>query len=642
MAYQYYCTNCGRSVTQETVLFDMAPILTMDEATPLEILTFRLTKAELERLVNSGEFSTEGYRKCRLSLEKLISWIANENNLADNEIKKLTPKDIVDYVAPQIVENQMKPGKADNIQQTATSAETKFEKSSAILALEAKDTANKSSVYTDDAMRGTLNILKNLFLERRESNNQNGIEYVPKEHVFELRLQYEKDNTGAEVLTGYYCRYNEKVIPVQNARICPGCKKSIFKHAGVAQHRLITFIGDQKAGKTCTIVALAHYAQNALSKTSLRDGTIWKDTAPIESVSYIELVSAEKELIEDIEYYEQGIAPNKNYSESRDRAYSATFLIENEAQRGKKYLLSLIDIPGELCDKETASVKASKILNTWPVALACDAFLLCFDTTKATDEQASKMINYVCSWGNQFQELRAEQRRTTIGETGYAPVMVLFTKDKILEEGMEPATDEAKLDPFNRIARTYIFDAERQKIDANEIYTSVGNTMRRYQHLKEVYLARLRCSPFGFAAPEKGELQAKGELTEKDRFTEGNASNPDENKAVMKPKPRHIDQLMRWILSVSGCIPTDAAYHPSPDPLDLTLFMPEYNFLTRPQYRTMRPGGTGKNADVLEALSRCYLFENPGHWDQEFLKNYDRKALLRTIRIRAMLNPENE
>ena len=48
MSHKYFCTHCGRELTQDTVLFDMQYLLTGNAKERFDILSFRLTKAELD------------------------------------------------------------------------------------------------------------------------------------------------------------------------------------------------------------------------------------------------------------------------------------------------------------------------------------------------------------------------------------------------------------------------------------------------------------------------------------------------------------------------------------------------------------------------------------------------------------------
>ena len=86
MTYNYYCTYCGRELKQSTVLFDMQPILTGSQENRFRILSLRMTKAELEALIASGSPQDMGYRQCHLTLQDLLKYISNKNNL-DNPIE---------------------------------------------------------------------------------------------------------------------------------------------------------------------------------------------------------------------------------------------------------------------------------------------------------------------------------------------------------------------------------------------------------------------------------------------------------------------------------------------------------------------------------------------------------------------------
>jgi len=107
-----------------------------------------------------------------------------------------------------------------------------------------------------------------------------------------------------------------------------------------------------------------------------------------------------------------------------------------------------------------------------------------------------------------------------------------------------------------------------------------------------------------------------------------------------QPAHQHIDMLMRWLLMVSGCVPIPAEYRPYADPTSIQVYqyMNKY-ILSHTQYRMLNPGATAsvsdKDADLHEALARCYLFENPGKFDSSMLSNYDNWAMLLIDRMNA-------
>ena len=108
MTYNYFCTYCGRELTQDTVLFDMQPVLTGSEESRFRILSFRMTKAELEGLINAGPVQDMGYHQCQLTLQELLKYISNRNNLNNPDIQSLTIADIKEYTTLKVVETQKK------------------------------------------------------------------------------------------------------------------------------------------------------------------------------------------------------------------------------------------------------------------------------------------------------------------------------------------------------------------------------------------------------------------------------------------------------------------------------------------------------------------------------------------------------
>ena len=93
---------------------------------------------------------------------------------------------------------------------------------------------------------------------------------------------------------------------------------------------------------------------------------------------------------------------------------------------------------------------------------------------------------------------------------------------------------------------------------------------------------------------------------------------------------------MRWILSVTGCIPTEGEYRRNPmDPGALRL----NNFcISRPQLRTENP--LAEN-DENESLARCILFENPGYFDEKILVRHDAPWSQVLVRGEAKMRPNS-
>ena len=629
MTYNYYCTYCGRELKQSTVLFDMQPILTGSQENRFRILSLRMTKAELEALIASGSPQDMGYRQCHLTLQDLLKYISNKNNLDNPDIQTLTIEDIREYTTLKKAVETHKAAynpfsdifatdeKAEVPEQIGEQAVTEA-KSKAIEALERASKKNEDIMFTQDDLRSELQILNSLFSSGEVYN-------------FKIKANWEQDNNGDSVLIGYTVRTGmPEHDTIVNRRVCPFCGEDVFEHAGTAEHRTVTFIGDQRAGKTSTILSLAHYAKKAATG-AMPDDEIWGGSKKIPSLAIIELVSPCARLLKDLDNYEKGIAPDKTAALKRLDAYSVTFRIKN-IEQDRHYLLTLTDLPGELCDPTTGKIDGNKILNEFPIALACDVFVLCFDSSTAIGGNALTMVGNACSWAEKFQQLREKWNRdegripVSLAKKSsglFAPVMLIFNKCPDLEipEQVPPVRPTTQ---FDSILLTYVFDRERQLIDANPVYQRVGQQIGQYGALNNAYHTRLRVSPYGFAAPN--EL----------KIAEDPSLNLDDTGSIRRPKPKHVAELMNWLLETTGCIPVDGKYYPDPSDNDRYCEFSS-NFSQKAQYRTISPSGDGKDGDIREALLRCHLFENPNPTDINILENYDQRAVLLGERIKAFL-----
>lgn len=636
MAYDYYCMGCGKKLQQDTVLFDMQYLLTKDQKKSFQILKFRMTQEELWALLVNAEPRENGYRGTHLTLPEVMTIISNSNNLNDPTIAALTMGDIVAYIENGNTEAKNAAAKQasdfdlfgsidDEDKESEEGQEQTPEKEyvapGCILAIEAKDTTNKDRAFTQAVLRGDLEILRAAFY------HDNTID-------LQLRARTENDNEEQKVLVGYDAHF-----PVGNfylsadARVCCGCGTPVFKHAGTATHQAIAFIGYQSSGKTSTILALTHYAQNHLmvDLTDFGDASasVWKNSPTIPEVASIELLDRNHRLLEDIKGYSHGLAPAKTSATMRTDAYSATFRIKNRVEK-KYYLLTLTDLPGELCD-ENGTLDSSTIQSVFPVALSCDAYVACFDTASIDpiDTGIQSWISNVCNWTDEFQRMRASKNQVE----AYVPTMLLFTKCRDLEDPAELSAakhtqpkkqpnKQEKNDAQRRFIQeqTYMLKNEQKCIANNGLYASVQDRFKEFGQLGNAYYAMMRCSPFGFAAPSAQDFE--------------NAKQKGIEMEARVPEPKNVAVLMRWLLSVSGCIPTEGSYRRNggtSDPLVLNNYC-----IARPQLRTENP--TADN-DLSEALARCTLFENPGYFDVEILKKYDTPWQLRLVRLNSRRKP---
>lgn len=595
MAYEYYCLNCGKTLSQETVLFDIQRLLIEDENSSFNTLRFRLTHNELKNLIAGGTPAEDNYRRCTLTLSQVMSYISNANNLDDPRIAGLTLEQIEKYTAPVVVAAPAAATSAtfdwdDEDEEEEEIAEVVVEETpEAILALEKKVTAMVGDALATDLLKKDLEYLKTAFYKGT--------------YVVKLKEQTEPYENTKELLVGFGIQYP---VSERNAsivcRICPQCGKHIPKVAGTAKHRSVVFIGNPKSGKTSAILALTHYAQNYMVYGLSSE--IWGHSKRVETVRTIDLIEPREELKKHLKDYVPGIAPERTLDDERHNAYSATFHIKSG---GRSTLLTLTDLPGEICNvKGSNEVAENRVRNDFQVATACDAFVVCFDTESVRNDSGNcgsmtpgEIISSICAQANTFQKLRKEK-------TGkdFIPTMVLFTKCRELErENLVRSNNASILKPLERI---YMFREEKRIIDANGIYQAVCKAFNDSHQLARAYHAMLRCSPFGYAAPTQEDIDLKGMMPE-------------------QPTPRNIDQLMHWLLMVAGCVPVEANFSPSLTGEGGGLRLDNY-YIDRVQCRSDRPldewsklmGGW----NYKEALSRWRLFENPGFQDKIIMEDY--------------------
>lgn len=614
MGYDYYCAHCGKQLNQNTVLFDMQYLLTRDDTRQFQILKYRLTLAELSALLASGVAGEHGYKICRLTMPQIMACISNANNLNDSNIATLTLDQIRDYLnaAPETGSGKTQDHMddyddyGDDEEEEDLSAETTapYIKPPAIVVLENRSKALVDELFIRDMLSKDLSVLLGLFGEG---------------DVFEIQLREEndEDNDGNPVLVGYSLKSVGGALQIQ-ARVCGECGTPVFEHAGTARHQAVAFIGSPKAGKTSTILALSHYATYYMDN-GFGGGKVWEGCQVIDSVASVEMLDKTERVKTDLANYGQGIAPSKTNAEKREDAYSVTLRLSNKAEGKKRYLLTLVDLPGELC-VEDGKVQWAKVQNLFPVALNCDAFVMCFDTQSLAGKNAiqspAALVADVCNWADQFQKMRAQHN----GLDTYVPTMVLFTKCTELEDPNAPVLPVKPMLPLDRM---YLLRNEKQQIAENKMYQFVSERFSNYGQLDKAYHAMMRCSPFGYDAP--------------DGVTVSTAQKEGRSVSVEIPSPKNIDYLMRWLLSVTGCILTEASFARTQNDIPYKL----QNFcISRPQLRSENPGVSGKVGDVEESMARCALFENPGHFDREYVAKHDKgKFVLAPLQLDDKMHP---
>ena len=181
MAYDYYCTYCGKKLNNETVLFDMQALLTgsLDEKRKLRMLSFRMTEAEIRKLIDGKTPDGENRYACELSFADVMRCVANENNLNDEKVAELTLDDVNGYLnrETQREYGESRTKSADDILPFGVFGREDEEKTDAaepqpeadvpdpepIQALLSKDTTTDDRAYSISRLRDELGYLQKLF-----------------------------------------------------------------------------------------------------------------------------------------------------------------------------------------------------------------------------------------------------------------------------------------------------------------------------------------------------------------------------------------------------------------------------------------------------------------------------------------------
>ncbi len=616
MPYSFYCTKCGKRLSQNNeegtrpVLFDLGPLVAGEEG--FKVLQWFVDSRELHSLVDGTRTVQKGngdfdYHEVTISFEKCVRNIAARKGLSSDGMTIDTMKAYLDE-GLQVDDDESKEEEASK-QDVQSIFRTLIQQGDDAL----------WDVHAEDGLKNDLRMLRDKF---KDGNLTAYIE-----------LYHAKDDKDEDVLEGFDYYYGGQ-RKFARYRVC-SCGSKLFQHAGEAEHRTITFVGQQSSGKTSTIVALADYAERGSFDSKSKTG-IWKEAPSLNalcSISLCEDGEVNARLRNDLSrYHDEGCAPLKTNDPSN--SYSATFLIKpntNEAgQNLHNCLLTLYDIPGELCgekkkdkpDTEKIAERQRKsydeavsdkldierIWNEYPITLNCDAFIVCFDTEmsqyRSEDDSGASIwpqVQKICSWADEYQRLRQREKHVQ----NYAPMMLLFTKCKEVEQNRDrKGNGDSELDS-DYSNGCYLFREELDRMmtledkGKRELYKYTLEEMQK-NDFKKAFISVLRCSPFGFDAP----LEKK----------------PEETKRL--PEPYNVDKLLYWLLMVSRCAPVEAEFRANDlsGSTERDWALNSY-YLTRPQYRDEKP----LNDSDQEALARCSLFANPGYFDRELVETHRNK-----------------
>lgn len=625
MSYDYYCVYCGKGLNQTAgdnvgaFVYDLSPILTGGQR--LSSLKFRVTEEQVARWAEKpGQFS-----EVRLTQGAVFGILSQPWNHNRPEIANLTMAKIpeVEAAFPNL-EDSPDAGQQDNagsgLDEEKTNnrpqADPDNRPKESTQDLEVLRLFQGSNVKGDivEAETGIKPELQKLWNFAKRDENKN--------IFFEIKFEIKRDVTHGIT----------KMIELRQAgrdlgrsgRICPVCGSKVIEQAGEVPHRMVGFIANQRSAKTSTIIALSAYMDKAVAGVSLT-GTWGEATTIPEVVGLCPPITPDKEhkstkpFWRDFKRYGEGLSPQK----TQDIVYNPTFYVEDFQK--KRHLLTLVDIPGEYCPRQgeknprtgevyTETTIDEEAILQYQIILNCDAYIICFDasalSTKSSDNankssavSSNDLNTYLFApviWANKIQALHNKVSGRQ-GAERFVPMMVLLTKCEDLEKGF-PKKD--KFNSADPLEKSYMFADDyremmpmlgQQATTMQAITEAIMRAFNDYGDTNRAFFSMLRCSPFGFEAPGYDVEQNKN-VNEQNRL----------------PTPKHVDDLMKWILRITGCIPTTGKYDPETGE-DNVFELPVGYYATK-QFRDAEP------RDDNEALLRNVLFVNPGYFDRRQTK----------------------
>ena len=570
MAYPYYCTHCGKELNQEIVLFNMIPALTGKESEEFSLIRFRMTKQELEKLVSSGTRLENGYSRCRLSFAEVMGFIGNDNNNSIRAISGITLQDVDEYCAA--VKAQFSVHEEVSIPE-------------GILAMERDLAGNEDIMFIRHRLCKEFRILCEAFSQSDFCE-------------FEIKLDFETDNNDKPVLVGYFANtglYDRCMM--EGKRLCPCCGNAVIPHAGAVPQKIVAFIGGMRASKTTTMLALVHYAWYGCCPPMIH--SIWADAERIPQICHFELLDPSDNLRGDMVHYEQGISPPKYRC---DEMPTANLLATKSDY--SKVILTLLNPPGELFDAYINRVNTDLLFNHFPILLKADVLIHCVSNRTLDPAANIRPDQY-----NMTTDLScAESLVSALSSAGfYPPVLTLFTD---LPEQCSYSNSPLVPKGINLLHKEY-GALQHNPLTANYLQMA-GHFSNMRMDSPAVYRNAMYCHPMGYDTPVINMY----DLSEKD-------------EQPVQPSPVKIPLLMRWILYVTGILPTEFEQPATGELIQ--------GYVTRTQYRQENP------VDKIEAVARCILFQNPGQNDVSLMRASNAaQQLLVKFRMKRQSNSESK
>jgi hypothetical protein len=482
MIYHYYCTNCGHKIPGEEVVFNLAEILELNTGKSGGNLFIKISPADLYDLASENKVSLhEGAVRLKLSIARLLSFLGQDfsktirkqlSQLSYSEFEKGTS--ISNLFAATFANSE---AAEESIEDLISNIQIKFE-------LEDKTDENISDEEWEE---NTENYTMSFWIQAMFFEGQDTIYTISsstKEDPSDLRsIKY----MGKDI-RGY----------------CPKCCKPIALGSGMYEHILVGFLGAQSAGKTSLFISMINYLKNHYDDEELQfginrpeelcDGRYVKTDQALKANTY-------------------GWAVGKtNAAKTTQEAYNATVMLE---KKGKKVLLTFVDIAGEYCWNGVGFDQDA--LDAFPLITWCHMYMLCEDILPQNEDiGAAELIIMAKDLYRYIGRHRQGAARLV-----KPPLCLTVTKADVVK--IQGGLNEGQRNPFSDIGKKFQgklgFNAKQEVQYLERIYASTQNQLildslracvRTYNELKEItYVSMIGCSAQGMDGLDYGELKKK-------------------------------------------------------------------------------------------------------------------------------------
>lgn len=314
---------------------------------------------------------------------------------------------------------------------------------------------------------------------------------------------------------------------------CPRCGGPVLSGCGEHEHVLVGLLGAQSAGKTSTIIAMLDDIKNHFSELGVR--------YPVPIPLYDKRFMVTRR---NFDLYRQGWAVNKTDIDNAYSKFNASILVEAAESASVGKLLTFVDIAGEvLYDKDKGGLNVDA-MKSYPLIDKCDLYVVC-SCARADDLDVPP--DAITNIAREIYILRKHQ----------SPMCIMLTKADqydARQNGIGDTADSAegrdrgvidRIVPAGNYAYAIHLNGFKNasKSGNNEERAVVewcGKTYREFQTYS--FVTMLYSAAYGYSA----------------KLYDGDINSiPDSHE---RPRPVGIDDLWRWVLTLTGLVRTAGGY----------------------------------------------------------------------------------